>query len=96
MVNDHPTTTRLASIAVGDLRAGRACVDLTRACIAVALQRDDASLGSIPPGQLIELSNSVAALEAAADLVLRHVDPDAAQFMSSVAELCRESPPTSR
>ncbi len=92
MVHDHLTTTRLATAAVGDLRAGRACVDVTYDCIAVALHKHDARLGSIPPGQLIELSNRVAALEAAADLVLRHVDPDAAQFVIGIAELCREAP----
>lgn len=96
MVDDHPMTTRLATAAVGDLRVGRACVDVTRACIAVALQKHDARLDSIPPGRLIELSNRVAALEAAADHVLRHVAPDAAQLVINVAELCREAPPMSR
>ncbi len=100
MVHDSPSpipprvppsrTTRLATATVGDLSAARACVELTHDRIAIALHKRDRRLDSIPRDQLIELSNRIAALEAAATRVLRHVDPDGAARVPAILEMCRE------
>jgi len=86
------TTTHLASTTIGHLRAARACADVTYERIAVALDMRDARLGDVPPGQLLALAESTAALETAAVRVLRRVDPSAAQLLASVVDLCREGP----
>lgn len=68
---------------------------MTHDRIAVALHEHDARLEDVPPGQLIELSNMVAALEAAAGRVLCRIDPNAAHVLSSIGELCRDARPPS-
>lgn len=87
-----PPTTRLATATAGDLRAASACAEVTQCRIAIALHKRDTRLDSIPPGQLIELSEHAAALEAAATRVLRHVEPRVAQSLPSIAQLSRETP----
>jgi len=85
-----PATTRLATATVGDLSAARACVELTHNRIVIALHKHDGRLDSIPRGHLIELSDLIVALEAAASRVLRHVDPDVAARVPAILEMCRE------
>jgi hypothetical protein len=101
MVHDVPpapaplprATTRLATATVGDLRAARACVEVTHDRIAIALHKHDERLDTLPPDHLIALSDHIAALEAAAGRVLRHVDPDAAERVPTIGQLCRDASP---